>query len=123
MAQLWDISFTTSKLVGVYNKKGKIVCQKEMNDKIVLTALPRSTAMRYSSCDNFTVEENIPERKRYGVLKASRPVDNDRDKWATPATKKVQKMTLTNTAASKKSERPNRVGAAVSGDMTAAINE
>jgi hypothetical protein len=124
MAQLYDISFTTSKIASVYDEKGNLTTQRSMNEPIRLTALPYSTAKAYSGCDNFEMVPHEPEARR------GRKTQSGRAKWGEAAPLKTERVSkgkrtgeITVTKAGKNSGKSSVQRAAETGDYSAAINK
>lgn len=119
MSILYNISFTTKKLIYKYDTKGKQVGEpSELATPIVMNMLPHSTAMSYSGCDNFTIEQYVPENR--GIKTSER-------KGLSNGTKKVDWAKASSGASSTgKSKAPAKSTAlqqaAKTGDMASAVN-
>jgi hypothetical protein len=121
MSDLYNISFTTKKLVHKYDEKGKpIGAPTELANPITMTMLPRSTAMSYSGCDNFTIERYVSDNRgirtshRKGVGNGTKKVD-----WS--AVDRDHKSS-DKTSVAKPSAKTAVQKAAETGDMAAAVN-
>lgn len=124
MADLFNISFTTKKMVKKLDSKGNIISETELATPITMTMLPHSAAMSYSGCDNFEIERYVPENagirtsRRTGVGNGTKKMDWGKvDRGASSAQGK--------TGVSKSSGGSKTVvqRAAEIGDMAAAIND
>jgi hypothetical protein len=126
MPQLYTVRFTTRMMVNKYDAKGKLICAVANASEIVHTALPYSTAMSYSKCDNFKIEPYEVEQKR--TSKGS-----GRDNSVGNGTKKVSFVSFERVGRGvKKGSSLNVVSsgsghseinrAAASGDLSAAIS-
>lgn len=123
--QLYTVRFTTQTQIKRFDAKGKtIVSEEQINNPICMTALPYKTAMSYSGCDNFVIEEYEMEQMR---VNAARPkADNA---WAGTAAKKSERgtyeepKTRTKPKITAKTAKSGVQNAAETGDMSAAINQ
>ncbi len=121
MSILYNISFTTQKLVYKYDSKGKPIGEPtKLENPITMTMLPHSTAMSYSGCDNFTIEQYVPDNRGIrtsrakGVGNGTKKVDwNAVEKGRAPGETKTLNKSVGKTAVQK---------AAETGDMAAAVN-
>lgn len=122
--QLYNVSFTTKKLVGKYDAKGNLICEAGLNDPIVLTALPHSTAMSYKNCENFKIEPyQFQNNGRSGANKVSGVGNGTKNvDWTKAAMNgkgvKAGEIKSVKTGTGKSAVQR----AAETGDMTGAIN-
>jgi hypothetical protein len=114
MTQLYSVSFTTKTPVHKFDSKGNPVAIEQLNRPVTMHALPYSTAMSYSKCDDFVLSHYVPDQQR--VSKGS-----GRDNSIGNGTKK---MTHPRPAAgaAKVTTSSKLDHAARTGDMGAAIN-
>lgn len=61
---LYNVSFTTQKLITSLDARGKVSGTRRLDTPITITALPHATAMSYSNCDNFQITPHEWETKR-----------------------------------------------------------
>ncbi len=116
---LYNVSFTTRKLIKKLDRRGKVIAEERLDTPIVLTALPHAVAMSYSKADNFVMTTYEGDTRRTAKTKDGR--DNSvgngtfakkhRDYDDAPRVK-VKAAPAAVTAAS----------AAETGDMSAALN-
>lgn len=113
--KLYTVRFTTRKSIKKLDAKGNIVSETPMDTPVCMTALPYATAMSYSQCDNFQIEEDRLEAGRparaQGVGNGTKRVD-----WNTKPEREVAKI------AKPKSGLTAAQQAAISGNLSAAIN-
>ena len=118
---LFTVSFTTKKKIQRFDHRGKMTSEESFDTPVVMTALPHSTALTYSGCDNYKIIPYVMEERR----KSSGGV---RDYSVGNGTKKV---THRQTEAGTKSSHPKSTAtvakskvaqAAATGDMAAALN-
>lgn len=115
MPDLYTVSFTTKKLVKMFDAKGNLTGEKQLDAPVTITALPLATALSYSKCDNYKRVSYQPDHRGVGNAE-----------WAVPATKSPSKSFSENKK-SKRSipkEAPNALTkAAETGDLSAALNK
>lgn len=115
MPQLYTVSFTTKKLVKKFDARGKMIGEAELSSPITFTALPLATAKSYAMCDNYKIEDYVPDARGSGKTHG----------WGEAATKKFERHRPAPSASGKpvkaKATAPAH-SAARSGDLSAAIN-
>lgn len=118
MPELFTITFTTQALVKKFGPRGKIIGETRLDKPITMTALPYSTAMSYSGCDNFTIAPYVMEDRYKRASKSS-----GRDASVGNGTKKATiRRGDDAVAAAVTATRSKVADAAATGNMAAAIN-
>jgi hypothetical protein len=116
---LVTISYRPGCLVTRFDHRGKPIGSYALQEPIVMTALPRVTAMRYAHLPEFKIEPYVLEsQKRYegkGVVKGFR------DDIGTKGTRR-RTHDATPSAAPATQSRSRVQTAAETGDLSAAIN-
>lgn len=116
--QLYTVKFTTKKSVFKYDAKGKLIGRSDFDTPITMTALPHATAMSYSGCDNFSIEPYTLDQGRSGraagVGNGTKKIDWNTERATKPKTVK--------SAPTAKSGLTEAQRAAVTGNLSAAIN-
>lgn len=123
MTELFTIRFTTKKLINKLDRKGNVVAQERLDTPITMHALPHTTAMSYSGCDNFTIEP-YQWQDRYRSKGSGRPegVGNghkDRFAGVSSGMKVGRELSV---AIAGKNVGKSTVNAAETGDLSAAIS-
>lgn len=116
MTQLYTVSFTTQTLIKKFGPRGKIIGETRLDKPITITALPHSTAMSYSGCDNFKIEPYQMDDRYKRVSKGS-----GRDDSVGSGTKKVS-VRRGDAVAATAPTRSKVENAAATGNMAAAIS-
>ena len=125
MAPYYTVSFTAQTLIKKYGTNGKIISETKLDRPITITALPYSTAMSYSGCDNFKIGPYVMEERRSSngsgrdasVGNGTKKVDHSRyEKSASSGRGAVAVSSAKNTG------RSTINNAAATGNLAAAIN-
>lgn len=116
---LFDVSFTTKKLVKKLDAKGNVIEETPLKAPITHTALPYATAMSYAIADDFEIRPHVPSEKRQFASKGPGRVDaiGNGTKMRSGRRSEIDSAPSTPPVA-----RPDTSAAARSGDLSAAIN-
>lgn len=117
MSELYTVSFTTKKLIKKIGKGGKVISETQLDTPIKMNALPYTTAMSYSGCDNFIIA-------RYEFEQNSRHKSHGpgRDNSVGNGTKKSAYHHSVEATAVKTTQKSSTADAARTGNLGAALN-
>lgn len=115
MADLYDISFTTTKMIKRLDKRGNVISEERMATPITITALPYGVAQSYKNCDNFLCVSHVMDDGRR----------SSKHGWGGAATKKVDREAYAHKeqkAAKPIAAKAQKLSAAETGNLAAAVN-